>query len=111
MVDDDRLVRAAMVRVLKKQPGITMEDFASGDQALLRAAKAHFDVAVLDLSMPVMDGVELAEKLRVIAPALRILFVTADPFSDLARRAQVLKPLAILPKPWPPDELARLLRS
>ena len=111
VVDDDRLVRAAMVRTLKRVPGVTVEDFAEGDDAILRVHAATFDVAVLDLKMPVMDGVTLAKAIRELQPALRLIFVTADPHGDLAQRARELAPTAILAKPWRPDELTSLLRG
>jgi CheY-like chemotaxis protein len=111
VVDDDRLVRAAMVRTLRRVPGITVEDFAEGEDALARLASASFDVAVLDLKMPAMDGVALAEALRARAPSMRLIFVTADPHGDLAQRARELSPSIVLAKPWRPDELATVLRG
>ncbi len=111
VVDDDRLVRAAMVRTLKRAPGITVEDFSDGGSALARCEAATFDIAILDLKMPVLDGVALAKKLREKQPKLRVLFVTADPHGELAQRARDLEPMSLLAKPWTPEELMSLLRT
>ncbi len=116
VVDDDRLVRAAMVRSLRRIPGATVLDYPDGPTALA-ALDAHqgrpHDVAVLDLKMPGMDGVELATHLRAKLPGLRIVFVSADPHGELAQRARALSPPAagLLAKPWTPDELVALLRG
>jgi CheY-like chemotaxis protein len=110
VVDDDRLVRSAMVRTLKRVPGTTVHDFGDGASALESLEGKAFDVAVLDLKMPGMDGVELATHLRAKLPGLRIIFVSADPHGDLAQRARKLGPAGVLAKPWTPDELVRLLR-
>jgi CheY-like chemotaxis protein len=110
VVDDDRLVRAAMVRTLKRIPGATVLDFSDGPAALEGLEGKAYDVAVLDLKMPGMDGVELATHLRAKLPSLRIVFVSADPHGELAQRARALSPAGVLAKPWTPDELVRLLR-
>lgn len=111
VVDDDRLVRAAMVRTLQSFPAVVVEDFSLGEDAIVRLDAASFDVAVLDLKMPTIDGVDLAVQLTKKLPALRIIFVSADLCGDIARRARALDPHALLPKPWPSGELARLIRS
>jgi two-component system response regulator YesN len=109
VVDDDRLVRSAMVRTLRRAAGIEVEDFAEGEAALARCEHVPFDVAVLDLKMPVLDGVELAERLRNKFPKLRVIFVTADPHGELAQRARDMKPTAVLGKPWSPEDLLKLV--
>ncbi len=110
VVDDDRLVRAAMVRTLKRVPAATVHDFPDGPAALEALEGKAYDVAVLDLKMPGMDGVELGTALRAKLPTLRLVFVTADPHGDLAQRARLLNPAGVLAKPWTPDELVALLR-
>jgi CheY-like chemotaxis protein len=110
VVDDDRLVRSAMVRTLRRVPCVEVEDFADGEEALARCKGARFDLAVLDLKMPILDGVTLARRLRAILPDMRLVFVTADPHGDLAQRARDLQPTAVLAKPWSPDDLLKLLR-
>ena len=111
VVDDDRLVRSAMVRTLKRVPGVVVEDFPDGESALARAAVHPFDVAVLDLKMPTIDGVRLATMLSEQRQDLRVIFVTADPHGELAQRARLLSPVGVLSKPWSAEDLIRLLRA
>jgi CheY-like chemotaxis protein len=110
VVDDDRLVRSAMVRTLRRASNVEVEDFPDGEQALARCRDTRFDLAVLDLKMPILDGVSLAHRLREMLPKIRLIFVTADPHGDLAQRAREMNPTALLAKPWSPDDLIRLLR-
>ncbi len=111
VVDDDRLVRSAMVRTLKRVPDVQVNEFFDGASALGSIPASTYDVAVLDLKMPDMDGVELASALRALLPQIRIVFVSADPHGELAQRARALAPVGLLAKPWSPEELVKLLRA
>ncbi len=52
-------------------------DWASTcDEALLKAKKECYDIAVLDIKMPYMSGIELKKRLEDIAPSMKFIFVT-----------------------------------
>lgn len=111
MVDDDDLLRRATVRFLHATDVVgVVEDFHSPREALARGTNAPFHVAILDLHMPGMDGVELAERLCRLPPAPAIIFVTGSPDTEAADRARALAPLGILAKPWNGVALVALLR-
>jgi two-component system response regulator DesR len=111
VVDDDRLVRTAMRRSLSRLPNTLVFDFQTGRDAVAACAKNPFDVGVFDLMMPGMDGVEVAAQVRVIIPAIRLVFVTADLSGALADRARAMNPVAVFPKPWPLPELLATVRG
>ena len=87
VVDDDRLVRMALLRTLRRLPGLTVTDFADPLEALEHARTNAFDVAILDLQMPDMDGATLAQELRSLQPMIQLVFMTANLTSELAGRA------------------------
>jgi DNA-binding NarL/FixJ family response regulator len=69
---------------------VVCAEASNGEEAVRLACRWHPDVAVLDVSMPVMDGLEAARQIRVRSPATAVLMVTmhaALQSGDLARAA------------------------
>ncbi len=110
LVDDDDHVRAALMRTLRRSGGV-IEEFSSGYRAIARAAETSFDVAVLDISMPEMDGDALALELRQRQPDMRLVFVSADTESEGAQRAKNLTRATFVRKPWATAEMLRVVRG
>ncbi|MDY6954628.1 MAG: response regulator, partial [Thermodesulfobacteriota bacterium] len=72
--DEETLVEYISKRLLKQ--GFTVKATFSGEQALDAAEQRHYDVAVVDLKMPGMDGVETQRRLREIQPFLQCIVLT-----------------------------------
>jgi PAS domain S-box-containing protein len=108
VVDDNSDVLAAMSMIIREF-GHEVTEAASGQAALdLLERQRQFDLLMIDLAMPVMDGAELAEEARRCLPGVPILFVTGDaeaPAAAAIDAAQVLK------KPYRQTELADKLRD
>ncbi|TMO95610.1 histidine kinase, partial [Pseudoalteromonas sp. S3178] len=64
-----------------------------------------FDIVLMDLNMPVMDGFEATERLRVLDPAVPILVVTANTNAEDLDKVYALGATAHLYKPLHPDVL------
>src|SRR5260370_4833646 len=93
IVDDNPSVRAALRMCFKmKTDWIVCGEAESGDAAVKMARSVKPDVVLLDYTMPVMDGLEAARTLSVLAPECAILMYTmfaAPHLSELARAAGV----------------------
>src|SRR5258708_14895359 len=77
-IDDHQLVRWGVRTFLATQPDITVVGEAgSGDDALRLAAELVPDVALMDLVMPGMDGVETTRKLKQISPRTQVIVLTS----------------------------------
>jgi len=77
IVDDVRLARRRLSTLLHRLGEVeAIDEAATAAQALERTAAFRPDVLLLDIHMPVCDGVELARRLP---PSLSVVFVTADP--------------------------------
>lgn len=87
LVDDDRLILATLARDLRDL-GYQTETADSGEAALERAAATDFDLAVMDMRMPGMNGIEAARRLRE-AKGVPCLFLSA--YSDLAQVRQAVE--------------------
>jgi DNA-binding response OmpR family regulator len=111
IVDDDPLVRRALARVLGREPKLDVEHVGTADEALASFHARHVDLAILDLQMPEVTGVELARRLRALRGDLRVLFVTAEPTCGVADEARTMPSEGVLPKPWKTDELLAIVRN
>ena len=111
VVDDDTSVRAMLGYVLHDE-GYEVDEAADGQEALDALRRAAPDCMVLDLMMPVVDGVEVLRRRRDdrLAPATRVLVLTAKTEAIDAVRCWELGADEYLTKPVDPDELAREVR-
>src|SRR5262245_32666083 len=76
VVDDEALIRDTLAEFLTHE-GFAVEPCASGEQALERAAMQRFDIALCDVQLPGIDGLELLERLLKLSPQTFVLLVTA----------------------------------
>ena len=90
IADDHKIVRDGLKRILAATADVQVAaEAASGDEALA-AVKAHdFDIAMLDMSMPGLSGLDLIKRLRIEKPKLRILVLSMHGEQQYA--ARVLK--------------------
>lgn len=94
LVDDHQLVRAGVTTLLESDPGLSVVGEARDSQeAVAGIAAAAPDVVLMDLSMPVMDGVEATRTILSTHPDIRVLVLTS--FSDRERVKEVLAAGAI----------------
>src|SRR5258708_10526931 len=78
LADDHPIVREGLRAVLETQPDFeVIAEAVSGDEALRLALNLQPDILLLDLEMPIMDGVETIRRLRQQQPAARIIVFTA----------------------------------
>jgi DNA-binding NtrC family response regulator len=75
-VDDEPLIRETLAEFLT-QEGFTVEVCGSGEEAIELAAAHRFDVALCDVQLPGMDGIELLEQLLKISPQTSVFLITA----------------------------------
>ncbi len=79
VADDDARVRSLFATLLRAANGVaSVIEAADGAEAVELCRKEHVDVAVLDLNMPRLDGVEAALRLRALQPSPRIALHSSD---------------------------------
>jgi DNA-binding NarL/FixJ family response regulator len=112
VVDDHQLVRAGLITLLEAAAGIQVAgEAADGRQALAAAKAASPDVVLMDLSMPVLDGVAATRLLLAELPQVRVVALTS--FSDRQRVTDVLTAGATgyVLKDSRPDDLLAAVRA
>jgi two-component system response regulator AlgR len=112
IVDDEPLARTRLRALLdncREPQAAVAGEAASAEQALALVQRVPVDVALLDIHMPGVDGMQLAQTLRELAPAPQIVFVTAYP--EHAVQAFELEAVDYLTKPVRLDRLQAALRK
>jgi len=104
IVDDEPNIRL-MYRSALAGLGYDICEAISGDSALEQFRQRKFEVAILDLRMPGMDGLELLGKMRELGIAVPAAFITAYGDVPNAVRAMELGAIDFLPKPPTPDQV------
>lgn len=78
LVDDHKMFRSALKFLLERESNIEIVGEAGdGPEALALAQKIELDVVFMDVSIPVMDGIETTRRLLAINPAIRIIGLSA----------------------------------
>ncbi len=98
MVDDEAIMLRSFMRYSEGIPQLkVVAQFQSSEEALAYAQDNEFELALLDVRMPGMDGIELAVKLREIYPKLLVVFISAHDdyvrdFNEIGGDYYILKP-------------------
>jgi FixJ family two-component response regulator len=110
LVDDDPAVRKALSRVLREE-GWNVETFESAEAFLARGGRPGPACLVLDVTMPVLDGLELQRRLTEEGHALPIVFLTGH--GDIPMSVQAIKAGAadFLTKPVNSEALVSAVRA
>ncbi|RMH00605.1 MAG: DNA-binding response regulator [Chloroflexi bacterium] len=112
LVDDHKVVRQGVRAFLDTQPDLQVVGEAdSGETAVSLAAKFAPDVALMDLIMPGMDGVEATRRLKQVSPRTQIIVLTSYHQDEHIFPAIRAGALSYLLKDVGPDELADAIRK
>jgi DNA-binding NtrC family response regulator len=104
IVDDDDQLRETLARRFERQ-GMTVRAAGRPDEALAQAAQTRFDLALLDLHLPGMSGVDLLQRLKEQQPELEAILLTAHGSIETAIQAMKRGAYDYLTKPFHLPEL------
>ncbi len=109
VVDDEPLIRATLAEYLTGE-GFAVTACASGEEALAQAEQRPYDVALCDVQLPGIDGIEVLERLLKISPQTFVLLITAYATVESAVEAFQRGAHDYLMKPIILDEVASKVR-
>ncbi len=112
VVDDEKVVRDIIYRYLTKK-GYDVLTTRNGREALLLGSQGAFDVILLDVNMPDMNGLEVLHQLKTKYPNAVVVMLTgvADPESVIESTAMGMGATAFLKKPCELTELQRVINE
>ncbi len=110
VVDDEPNVRLNY-RVTLETDGFAVFEADSGAAALLQLARHHFDLAILDMRMPEMDGLDLLAEMRQRGHSTPTVIITAYGDIPHAVRAMKLGAIDFLKKPMTPESLRTVVEN
>ncbi len=116
LVIDDQVYARAAVAVALRTTGFDVTGFENGRIALLAMENAHFDLAIVDIYMPNMDGIKLIRSMRERCPDLAVIAMSGAFLSSNGRTVLDILPAAgdlanviRLKKPFRASELMRAI--
>jgi DNA-binding response OmpR family regulator len=110
VVDDDRTTRE-LLRLQLRTAGFVVETAGDGEAALARVRRKKFDLVLLDVWMPGMDGLTVLARLRDEPSQPRVVVMTADDTSETLLRAVRAQAYRFVTKPVEPRDLVKLVRA
>lgn len=111
IADDEGMIRSALAALLRLEADIeVVAECSDGEQAVAEALRVAPDVCLLDLEMPVLDGVEVAARLTRAIPT-RCIVITRHARPGVLRRALAAGVSGFVPKSRDAAEVAAVIRT
>jgi len=98
IVDDEKEFCVSLVDILEAK-GYEVESENSGEAAIAKVKEKSFDVILMDIKMPVMNGVETFKQIKKISPKTVVIMITAYALEDLIKEALHEGAFGVLQKP------------
>jgi two-component system response regulator YesN len=113
IADDEKLARYALKSMLKEIgiPSSSIQVACDGREMVEKVASFHPDLALVDIRMPRLDGLEAIQKGRAHSPHTKWIILTSYSMFEYAKKAVALGASAYLLKPVSPQELSRAVRQ
>ena len=112
VVDDQQLVRTGFRMICDAEPDLTVVgDAADGAAAVDECKRLSPDVVLMDIRMPVMDGVEACARITTTAEPARVLMLTTFDLDDYVYSALRAGASGFLLKDTPPEHLVEAIRT
>lgn len=116
LVDDHTMNRmVARATILREAPEFIIAEAANGEEALRKMGSEHFDLVLLDIIMPDINGIEVLRRVRSQFPPpyrdVPVLAFTANLAADLAKECREAGFSGMIPKPFDTDALMESIRT
>jgi two-component system response regulator PilR (NtrC family) len=110
IVEDEQSVADAL-RIIMEDEGCDVSVASSGLDGLEQYAHHEFDLAITDVNLPDVSGLEVLRRLRESVPPRPVIVITALYTPEIISAAKEHGALAVLPKPFFPSDIINLIRQ
>ena len=112
LADDQSIVREGLASLLQTKPDIeVIAEAENGKIAIMRSLELKPDVVLMDIRMPIMDGIAAIRALTQQAPEIKVLVLTTFDDDEYVTQAMACGAKGYLLKDTPSEELAQAIRS
>ncbi|MDI3280099.1 MAG: response regulator [Bacillota bacterium] len=108
VVDDDKNIRLLLTQCLE-EAGYQVVPAVDGQHALKKAEEERFDLVMLDMKLPDLDGLQVLKRLRAANPGQLVIIITAHGTIETAVEAMKLGAVDYLQKPFTPEEIRSIV--
>lgn len=106
---EDNKLNIIVLRQFLKKWGVTFDEAENGHQAVTLATQNRYDVILMDLNMPVVDGLTAAKKIREASVTTPMVALSAATYTEIEERLQQAGIEDFSPKPFVPESLFQTL--
>jgi DNA-binding NtrC family response regulator len=110
VIDDEEIVRISCRRALTPE-GFNVEVARDGLEGLRLLKEKPYDLILIDLKMPNMDGMEVLENILAMRPDAKVIIITGYSAVETAVKAIKMGAFNYLEKPFTPDSLLEAVRE
>jgi len=108
IVDDEKNIRFTLPLALEPL-GVETDTASDGEEALTKLGEKEFDLILLDLKMPGIDGIEVLRRVRKIRPDIPVILITAYGTIEDSVEAMKIGALDFISKPFSPERIRDLV--
>lgn len=109
IVDDEKNIRLTLSQSIE-DTGAEIDTAVNGEEGLKKAEENDYDIILLDIKMPGIDGIEVLRRLREKSTNATVVIITAHGTIDNAVEAMKLGAVDFIQKPFSPNEIRDLIR-
>ena len=109
IADDEEGIRESLSLILGKDYDVAFA--VDGQETLAKLTSERFDLALLDIKMPKLDGLDVMRRLKEQGITAPVLMLTAYQSIELAKEAVKLGALDYLPKPFERDQILEAVKG
>lgn len=110
VVDDERQIQDILAKILKRKD-YQVKTAGDGTEALRVLKHERFDIVLLDIMMPKLDGIETLRKIKARLPQIIVMMITAYGSITTAREAMQLGAYDYITKPFDMDFIYEILEE
>lgn len=108
VLDDEKNIRLTVRRCLEISE-IAIDDAINGEEALLKLSQNEYNLLLLDLKLPGIDGMEILKSIRKLYPEMKVIIISAHGTIQTAVEAMKEGAVDFLEKPFAPSDLRQIV--
>ncbi|HLC16717.1 MAG TPA: response regulator [Thermodesulfovibrionia bacterium] len=111
VIDDESVIRTAVKRILEIESIYNVTAVESGREGLELLAKETFDLVLLDIKMPDVDGLEVSKIIFSINPEQKVIIMSGYSTAETSKQAVEYGASDFIEKPFTPDQLLKVIKK